>query len=453
MNQTRQTQYGRRPWLAATAAFRDGSDSPRDFLERCIAVIEARDPEVGAFVATNLERARADADAAGARWKAGQPQSAVDGMPIGIKDIMETADMPTEQGSPLFAGWRGGRDCAAVAALREAGAVIIGKTVTTEFAATEPRGTCNPWDASRTPGGSSSGSAAAVGIGMVPAALGSQVIGSIIRPASYCGVFGYKPSVGGINRGGSFDGFSQSCTGVLAATLADIWAVTRAITASVGGDAGHPGVRGPMTLPDAKKPARLAMLKTTGWDVAAEEAKAALAGACDALRAAGIEIVDARSHDGVAAAEAAIEDATPLSRRINAWEGHWPLNTYARDMDRDGLSGEMRDRLAIAESMTQSEYRDLTGRRDESRKTYGKLSGDIDACVTLSAPGAAPVGIGSTGNPIFTVPTSFLGIPTVTLPVLRAEGLPLGLQVIGFADRDAELFAAAGAILSICGRG
>src|SRR5690606_32481816 len=152
-NPTSTTEYGRRPWLAAAKAFRDGSDSPREYLERCIAVIEAREPEVGAFVATNLERARTDADAASARWKAGQPVSPVDGMPVGIKDVMETADMPTEQGSPLFAGWRGGRDCAAVAALREAGAVIVGKTVTTEFAATQPRGTCNPWDVSRTPGG------------------------------------------------------------------------------------------------------------------------------------------------------------------------------------------------------------------------------------------------------------------------------------------------------------
>ena len=133
--------------------------------------------------------------------------------------------MPTEQGSPLFAGWRGGRDAAAVAALREAGAVIIGKTVTTEFAAAQARGTRNPWDLTRTPGGSSSGSAAAVGAGMVPAALGTQVVGSAIRPASFCGCFGYKPSVGGINRGGSFDEFSQSCTAVLAASLSETWSV------------------------------------------------------------------------------------------------------------------------------------------------------------------------------------------------------------------------------------
>ncbi|HUG35757.1 MAG TPA: amidase family protein, partial [Candidatus Limnocylindrales bacterium] len=171
-----------RSYFAAAQAFRDGTDTPRAFLERCIATIEALDPQVGAFVATNLPAARAAADAATARWKSRTTLSLIDGMPVGIKDIMETADMVTEQGSPLFVGWRGRRDAAAVAALREAGAVIIGKTVTTEFAATHPRGTRNPWDLERTPGGSSSGSAAAVASGMVPAALGTQVIGSIVRP-------------------------------------------------------------------------------------------------------------------------------------------------------------------------------------------------------------------------------------------------------------------------------
>src|SRR6185503_16987429 len=138
-------------------------------------------------------------------WRTGQPLSPIDGMPVGIKDIMETEDMPTELGSPLFAGWRSGRDCAAVRALREAGAVILGKTVTTEFAATEPRGTRNPHDLTRTPGGSSSGSAAAVAAEMVPLAIGSQTNGSVIRPAAFCGVYGFKPTVGAINRGGSHD--------------------------------------------------------------------------------------------------------------------------------------------------------------------------------------------------------------------------------------------------------
>ena len=140
-------------------------------------MIDAHEGTIGAFVATNLDGARAAADEATARWKAGNPLSPIDGMPIGVKDVMETADMVTEQGSPLFEGWKMGRDCAAVVALREAGAVVVGKTVTTEFAATQPRGTRNPYDTDRTPGGSSSGSAAAVGSGMLAGGTGSQVIG------------------------------------------------------------------------------------------------------------------------------------------------------------------------------------------------------------------------------------------------------------------------------------
>src|SRR5215470_12823437 len=162
--------------------------------------------------------------------------------------------LPTGMGSPLFDGWCSGRDAAAVAALREAGAVILGKTVTTEFATTEPRGTRNPWDLARTPGGSSSGSAAAVAAGLVSAALGTQVMGSIARPASYCGCVGFKPSVGAINRGGSHDELSQSCMGVLAATLEDAWQVVSEIAARAGGDPGYPGLVGPLRMPAPAKP-------------------------------------------------------------------------------------------------------------------------------------------------------------------------------------------------------
>src|SRR6266542_1883421 len=250
-----------RSYFAAAQAFRDGTDTPRAFLERCIATIEALDLQVGAFVATNLPAARAAADAASARWKSRTTLSLIDGMPVGIKDIMETADMVTEQGSPLFVGWRGRRDAAAVAALREAGAVIIGKTVTTEFASTFPRGTRNPWDLERTPGGSSSGSAAAVAVGILSAALGTQVIGSTIRPASYCGCYGFKPTVGALNRGGSYDGLSQSCTGTLAATLQECWQVAYEIAKRAGGDPGYPGLFGPDQAPAPAKPRRLVVLE------------------------------------------------------------------------------------------------------------------------------------------------------------------------------------------------
>ena len=438
-----------RSFFAAAEDFQQGSDSPSAFLERCLNAVDKHEPDVGAFVAIDVDAARREAKRSSARWKAAAPLSAIDGMPIGIKDIMETAAMVTEQGSPLFKGWVGGRDCAAVAALREAGAVILGKTVTTEFASTQPRGTKNPWDLQRTPGGSSSGSGAAVACGMVPGALGSQVIGSTIRPSSYCGAFGYKPSVGGINRGGSFDGLSQSCTGVIAASLAECWVIAREISARAGGDPGYPGVLGPRELPAGVRPRRIAMLRTGGWDNASEGAKAALAHVRGQFSRAEIAIIDAEGSELVSDVEDAIANALDLSRGITGWEGRWPLNTYKRDMDAAGLSESALKRLAEAEAMTQADYQALLEQREHARTTYALLKSEVDVCVTLSAPGAAPRGFDTTGDPSFTVPTSLVGMPSVSLPVLEDDGMPLGLQVIGFTNEDAELFAVAGGVLAL----
>ena len=437
-----------KPYLAATARFASGADTPRAFLERCLADLAALEPKIGAFVHTNINGARVAADEAGARWREGRTRSKIDGMPIGIKDIIETADMPTENGSPLFAGWRSGRDGASVAALREAGAVILGKTVTTEFAATEPRGTRNPHDLRRTPGGSSSGSAAGVAAGMISAGLGTQVIGSTIRPGSYCGCVAFKASLGALNRGGSYDGLSQSVGGVLAATLEDAWQVAYEIAVRAGGDPGYPGLFGPDSTPAARKPRRLAFVETAGWSAASTGAKAAMAGALARCKAAGIDIVTREANAKLAAVEEAIAPARPQSMLINGWESRWPLNTY-RARDASLLSRVMLDRLAEAEAMSLDEYRDALAQREKARATYAELATECDACVTLSAPGAAPVGLQSTGDPTFTVPTSYLGIPAISLPVLEDEGLPLGLQLFGFRDGDAEVFAAAAAVKAL----
>jgi Asp-tRNA(Asn)/Glu-tRNA(Gln) amidotransferase A subunit family amidase len=438
-----------RSYFEASPNFADRSDSPRAFLDRCITDIERFDGDVKAFVVTGLDAARLAADESSARWAAGAQLSLIDGMPVGVKDVMETADLCTEQGSPLFKGYNGGRDCAAVAALREAGAVVVGKTVTTEFAATHPGVTCNPWDLDRTPGGSSSGSAASVAAGMVSSALGSQVIGSTIRPASYCGVYGYKPSVGGINRGGSYDGFSQSSTGIISASLEETWTVTREITSRAGGDAGYVGVTGPIELPEAKTPARVLMLETAGWANATEQSKAEWHRVRDALKAAGIHVADRHSDDAAAGLEDAISDAMKLSMDINAWEGRWPLNTYKRDMDPNGLSESAHKRLNQAELMSQELFKGLLAERERVRGIHDALRDRFDACVTLSAPGAAPKGHDWTGDPLFTVHTSLIGIPAVSLPVLMDDGLPLGLQITGYREEDAELFAMSRAILSI----
>jgi Asp-tRNA(Asn)/Glu-tRNA(Gln) amidotransferase A subunit family amidase len=438
-----------RPFHTAAAAFAAGTDSPRALLERCIAVIDATERDVQAFEYIDLAKARTSADASTARYRAGAPKSSIDGIPVGVKDVIETADMPTGMGSPLFAGYRSGRDAASVVALREAGAVIVGKTVTTEFAATVPGKTHNPWDLARTPGGSSSGSAAAVGSGMLCAGLGTQVIGSILRPASYCGCVGYKPTVGGINRGGSVDYHSQSTHGVLAATLEDAWHVAREITARAGGDPGFPGIRGPMNVPPQRKPATLALLETPGWALATGAAKAQLERALATLRAAGVTIIDRTTSAPVAEVEETLPEARPLSMRINTWEFRWPLNTFARDMDHAKLSRPMQERLVEAEAMTLEEYQTLLGRRDEVRAIYARLVTVCDAAISLSAPGPAPVGLGSTGEPAFVVAGSLLGVPALSLPLLETESLPLGLQLLGYLERDADLFAVAGGVRAL----
>ena len=184
----------------ATKRFADGSDTPRAYLERCLETVAAREPVVKALTAINEAGAREAADASSARWKQGKPLSSIDGMPLAIKDLLETKDMPTEMGCEAFKGNFPKRDNAAVWALRQAGAVVLAKAVTAELGGSHPGATTNPFDATRTPGGSSSGSAAAVGANMVPAAIGTQVGGSIIRPAAYCGNFALKPTQGGINR-------------------------------------------------------------------------------------------------------------------------------------------------------------------------------------------------------------------------------------------------------------
>jgi Asp-tRNA(Asn)/Glu-tRNA(Gln) amidotransferase A subunit family amidase len=431
-----------RPFLATTALFAAGSATPRDFLEGCLAEMANWEPKVGAFVRFDIEGARAAADASTERWRAGRPASSIDGMPMGIKDIINTADMPTEMGSPLFAGWRSETDAACVTALRQAGAVILGKTVTTEFAATEPRGTRNPWNLEHTPGGSSSGSAAGVGCGMFSAALGTQVIGSTLRPASFCGVYGYKPTVNALNRQGCHDYQSQSCTGVLAATLEDTWQVAWEIVTRVGGDAGTPGLTGPDKAPAAAKPKRLAFVETAGWQQAEPAAQAIMQETLQRLKSAGVAIAARHDDATIAAVEQSILDAHPLSNKINSWETRWFLHG-ARERDAAKLSKVMQTRLQESEALTLADYRAVLAERARVRALYAELGASFDGCISLAATGPAPEGLHSTGNSAFVVPSSLLGVPALSLPLFQIDGMPVGLQIIGFADEDAAAFALA----------
>jgi Asp-tRNA(Asn)/Glu-tRNA(Gln) amidotransferase A subunit family amidase len=434
-----------RGYVALTSEYRAGRSSPSAYLDETLARIAKLDPQIGAFVALSKDSAIRAAETSTARWRDGRPLSPIDGMPVAVKDIIETADMPTGQGSLLFEGHESHRDSASIHALREAGAVIIGKTTTTEFAATHPwHKTRNPHDATRTPGGSSSGSAAAVGSGMVPAALGTQVVGSILRPSSFCGAIGFKPSVGAINRSGSHDHFSQSCQGAIGATLADTWLVLRAIADRAGGDPGFAGLDGDANFAQRTKP-RIGVLETGGWSSTSEGARKAFAEAKARFAKLGIVLLRRVEDSNIEAVEQAIADAMALTRAINAWEGRWPLNTYA-DLDAAKLSPPARERLKIAESMTQRQYSELLSRRSAVRTAYAKAASRYDAFVTLGACGAAPVGLSSTGDAAMNVTASLLGCPALTLPLLQEGGLPLGLQLLCANGRDAALFEVAGCV-------
>jgi Asp-tRNA(Asn)/Glu-tRNA(Gln) amidotransferase A subunit family amidase len=429
-------------YLSLTERFRAGQTSPARELEARLARLDELEPLLKAFVHVARDKARTEAAASTERWGKGEPRSPIDGMPLAVKDIIETEDMPTGQGSPLWEGTQTRRDSASVMALRQAGAIILGKTTTTEYAATEPlHTTTNPHDPTRTPGGSSSGSAAAVGAGIVPAALGTQVVGSTLRPASYNGCVGFKPTIGALNRSGSYDHLSQSCHGVLGATPADVWVVASTIAERVGGDPGFPGLYGPLLPPAARMPQRLAVLETSGWEKTSAGARAAFTNARARLEQLGITLADRRDDPKIEQAEQALMEATPLTFRIFEWELRWPLGAYANRPN--GLTEALRRRLATGLQHTLEDYRVALRRREEVRARYHEAANNYDAGITLAATGAAPVGLGWTGDPVMNIPASLLGVPALSLPLLQDESLPLGLQLLGRKDEDADLMAVA----------
>ncbi len=435
----------------AVPRFRDGADTPRAYLERCLETIAKREPVVKAFTAINEAGARAAADTSTARWKAGQPLSPIDGMPIVIKDLLETKDMPTEMGCEAFKGNFPKRDNAAVWALRQAGALILAKTVTAEMGGSHPGATTNPFDPARTPGGSSSGSAAAVGANMVPAAIGTQVGGSIIRPAAYCGNFALKPSQGGINRGERL-ATSMSTHGPHAGCLEDMWQVAIEIANRAGGDRGAIGLVGPSTLPGAAKPNRLIVLETEGWPLVDDATKAGFEALLKQLRDAGVTLIRRKDHPMVEALEQSVANGRAVCNGVTSWENRW----YQRgivDNDPAGVSQRAKATLAKAEAMTPDDYRMWLMARENAQRTHGAMAQLGDAAITLACPGPAPIWSGDvpgqplaprpTGDFVFNAPSSMLFAPVVTMPLMSVGGMPVGIQVMGQQGEDARMTATA----------
>ena len=434
-----------------TPRFRTGADTPRAYLERCLETIAAREPVVKAFVVLNEAGARAAADASAARWEAGRPLSAIDGMPVAIKDLLETKDMPTDFGCAAYKGNHTRRDNAAVWALREAGAVILGKTVTAELGGSHPGPTTNPWDAARTPGGSSSGSAAVIAARMAPAALGTQVGGSVIRPAAYCGNIALKPTQGAINRG-ERQATSMSTTGVHAGSIEDMWQVAIEIAKRAGGDPGRLGLFGPSMPPAAVKPERLIVIESEGWAVTGSETRSAFEALLDSLRRAGVTLLRRPDHPWIEAFERSIANSNTVANTITAWENRW-YQAALVELHPDGVSERLKATVRRAQAMTPEDYRALLLERAAAQQCHAMLAPLADAIIMLSCPGPAPLWPGDvpgqplaprpTGDSVFNTPSSMLFAPAVTIPLMSVDGMPVGVQLLGQQHQDAHMTALA----------
>ena len=391
------------------------------------------DGEVQAWTFLDPAHALAQARAADEERLTGRPIGLLHGVPVGIKDIIDTADMPTENGSVLHAGRTPSRDAHVVTRLRGAGAVIMGKTVTTEFATRAPGKTRNPHNPAHTPGGSSSGSAAAVAAGMVPLALGSQTGGSTIRPASYCGVHGLKPTHGLVSRRGMFQ-LSRSLdhVGLFARTIDDLALLLEVLA---GHDEGDPDTR-PRARPPYREiaaeeppiPPMLGFVKTARWDEMEPDAREAFS-----------ELV-AHLGDRVEEVELLALDAGEWQRII--MDAEMALN-LAREWTtgRDRLSPSLRARLESGHTVRAYDYlRARAGVPALVASLTELFEQRYDALLTPATFGTAPAGLESTGDPAFCTLWTLTGMPAVSLPLMQgASGLPLGVQLVGPRDGDARL--------------
>ena len=403
--------------LTATAALRaidEGALRTEDWIEACLARIDEREPVLQAMAFVDPETVRAARPAPGV----------LRGVPIGVKDVIDTADMPTAYNSPIWAGHRPHADAAPVAWARDAGAVILGKTVTTEFAVRTPGPTTNPHNPAHTPGGSSSGSAAGVAAGYFPLAYGTQTAGSVIRPAAYCGVVGYKPSFGLINRHGmKLMSESLDTIGVMARSVTDCALLTAAVS---GLDLGDPD--------EITSAPKVGLCWTAMRERAGPETEALMEQAAGRLARAGAEVrevVLSAAFEGLEAAHAVVMNGE--SGRAMGWE-----LTYHRER----VSEALRERLEWGLAQGGKALLDARQIFRTLQDAFPEAMDGVDILVTPAAPGEAPTGLEWTGDASFNLMWTSLHVPCVTVPAgVGPNGLPLGIQVVGRYGADRAVLA------------
>ncbi len=418
----------------AAAAIRVGTITAEELVAACLERIKTLEETVGAWAFLDPEHALKQARDADLARREGKGHGALHGVPVGVKDIFDTYDLPTEDGTVLHAGRQPFRDATAVALLRQAGAVIMGKTVTTELAVYAPGKTRHPHKLEHTPGGSSSGSAAAVAACMVPLAIGTQTNGSIIRPASYCGVIGYKPSHGHISRHGILQ---QSRIldqiGVFARTIEDAALIAEPLMAFDDRDPDtRPHARPPLVRMVGEEPAvplRLGFVKTPVWDQAEKDTQEAFA-----------ELV---AHLGEHAMEFQLpeifEHAVTWHRTIMEAD---LARSFEREYERgrDRLSPMLREMIERGQRVLAVEYNHAAGQIPVLNRALDGLFEWCDVLLTPAATGEAPRGLESTGSPIFCTIWTLCGVPAVSVPILHGtQGMPMGAQLVGRKGSDARL--------------
>ena len=402
----------------AAAQIAAGKIQSEALVAACLAHIRAREPEVQAWAHLDADLALAQA-----RERDRQPpRSRLHGIPIGVKDVIDTADLPTEYGSPIYKGHRPACDAACVAQVRELGGVILGKTVSTEFATRHPNKTRNPRDLRHTPGGSSSGSAAAVADCMVPLAFGTQTSSSIVRPAAYCGTVGYKPSFNLVNRAGlKFLSESLDTIGVLALTVPDAALIVEELAGSA-----------PARFDEVRslKP-RIGFCRTPFWNRASPAMQAVLERSLPQLANAG-------AHVAAVELEGEFADLADVQVRISSFEFYRAL-TFERTRHAQRISDSLMQRIAAGGQITHAQYVQAHEIARRCRARLDDIYREYDVLLSPSATGEAPRGLNSTGDPVFGLTWTLMHGPAVTLPVFTGPGgLPLGAQVTGPRGSDAR---------------
>ncbi len=424
--------------IEAAALIGRGDITSEALTKACLDRIAARENAVQAFAFIDPDNALAQARAADQLKRSGQATGPLHGVPVGIKDIIDTADMPTECGTSAFNDRRPEEDATVVSTLRAAGAIIIGKTVTTELALSHPNKTRHPRNPEHTPGGSSSGSAAAVADNMIPTALGTQTAGSVIRPGSFCGVYAMKPTYGLIPRTGVLDQSSSLDTiGVYGRSVEDLALMVDVLAVHDNRDAASLSMSRGNYLAAATAEWKLkpmfAFIKTNAWNECAEPATKEAFGELAEILGDQVEelSLDATTEKGVKA-----------QRTLQLAELAVQFGPIA-DRNPGALSKIMLDSIEQGRRITASQYLEAKAFREIAYRALTEMFISYGSILTPASPGPAPAGRDSTGNPIFNAFWTYVGTPCITLPLLEVDGMPLGVQLVGARRDDGRLLRSA----------